>query len=431
VRVKKRVKKLRLSYGVHISAAIAFIEKDKSAKRFLAGYHDRTYEEYARAFCLFFNWLKQKKGINLTPTQFLNEQLERSKGNTVEDRSWAANLAIDFCRDNPDFKGLSNSHANLHWNVIDQFFKTNLVPFCGTRNPLRTKAGRRKYKPKPLAREDAKRILAALSPRERAIAFSMLQSGMACKECLDSFNFMLPYVQEQIKAGAERIRIDFDERKGNGFSYFTFIGNDGVQQLRLWLNERENWIKEHKFKLSPEAQNAIFITRTGEPMTEAKFQRNFTCQLYRKGIKKEPFEVVTHQLRKIFKTEASPPERNINGGIVEFMMGHVRGLEAVGGTYDQSPQIYQKMIEKEYQKLEPFLNLFSESIEQPGESEALKQIEQLQARIEKMEQQTTLAYVYNILSDKKNSEKLLRSLLPQKLQKEIKETEQSIEAENP
>jgi hypothetical protein len=173
VRVKKRVKKLRLSYGVHLSAAIAFIEKDESAKRFLARYEGRTYEEYVRAFCLFFNWLKQKKGINLTPTQFLNEQLERSKGNTVEERGWAANLAIDFCRGNPDFKGLSNSHANLHWNVIDQFFKRNLVPFCGgSRNPLGTKAGRRKYRPKPLAREDAKKILAALSPRESNCLFN-------------------------------------------------------------------------------------------------------------------------------------------------------------------------------------------------------------------------------------------------------------------
>jgi hypothetical protein len=201
---------------------------------------------------------------------------------------------------------------------------------------------------------------------------------------------MLPYVQAQIKAGAERIRIDFAERKGNGFSYFTFIGNDGVQQLRLWLNERENWIKNNKVKLRPEAQNAIFITRTGEPMTEAKFQKNFTCQLYRKGIKTKPYEVVTHQLRKIFKTEASPPERNINREIVEFMMGHKGDIGSSGGTYDQSPYVIQKMVEKEYQKLEPFLNLYSEKVEQPGESEALKQIEQLQARMEKEQAQARM-----------------------------------------
>jgi integrase len=378
--------KLRLSYGVHISEVQVFIESDESAKRFFARYQDRTYIEYGRAFSLFFKWLRQVKGINLTPTELLNEQLKRSRGNTVEDRRWAANLAIDFCRDNPDFKGHSDTHTRLHWNVLSQFFRNSEVPFCSSRNPLGTKAGRRKYKPKPLAREDAKKILVALSSREKAIAFSMLQSGMACEQCLGRFNFMLPYVQAQIKAGAERIRIDFDERKGNGFSYFTFIGNDGVQQLRVWLNERERWIKNFNLKLSPKAQKAIFISRTGKPITEAQFQRNFTSQLYTKGIKTKPYEVVTHQLRKIFKTEASPPERNINREIIEFMLGHKGDIGSSGGTYDQSPQIYQKMVEKEYQKLEPFLNLFSESIEQPGENEALKQIEQLQARMEKMEQ---------------------------------------------
>ena len=432
----RALKKLLLSYGVHHSDAIAFVESDKSAKTFLARYHDRTYNEYLRAFCLFFNWLKQKKEINITPTELLNKQLMKSRKGTIEERRWAATLAIEFCRDNPDYKEHSNTHSRIHWNVIDQFFKYFEVPFCGCRNPLGTKAGKRKYKPKALTREDAKKLLTALSPRERAIAFSMLQSGMAVEQCLEKFNFMLPYVQKQLKAGAERIRIDFDERKGNGFTYFTFIGSDAIQQLRVWLSERERWIQKHSWKLSPKAQNAIFISRTGEVITISKFQRNFASQLYRKGIKTKPYEIVSHQLGKIFKTESSPPERNIDGGIVEFMLGHKGGIDAVGGPYDLSPEVHQLMVEKEYQKLEPSLNLFSETIEQPSESQALKEIQELGEKIKKIENLASLAYTLKILKgavnvdqekDSSEHEKFLRALLSQETQKILADAEAEAE----
>ena len=62
----------------------------------------------------------------------------------------------------------------------------------------------------------------------------MISSGMGIKETLAIFNFMLDYIQARIRAGAERIKIEFQERKGNGFSYFTYISRDAIQQLRLW-----------------------------------------------------------------------------------------------------------------------------------------------------------------------------------------------------
>jgi len=43
------------------------------------------------------------------------------------------------------------------------------------------------------------------------------------------------------------------------------------------------------------------------------------------GLKKMPYEKVSHMFRKLFKSEASIPERAIDRNITEFWMGHTEG----------------------------------------------------------------------------------------------------------
>ena len=40
-------------------------------------------------------------------------------------------------------------------------------------------------------------------------------------------------------------------------------------------------------------------------------------------------------------------------------MGHINGIDAVGGEYDKTPEIHERVIEGEYRKLEPYLNVYS------------------------------------------------------------------------
>ena len=70
-------------------------------------------------------------------------------------------------------------------------------------------------------------------------------------------------------------------------------------------------------------------------------------------------QVTTHMFRKLFKTEASVPDRAIDHEIVEFWMGHIKGIDAVGGPYDRNPEIHEEIFEKEYAKLEPYINIYS------------------------------------------------------------------------
>jgi hypothetical protein len=63
--------------------------------------------------------------------------------------------------------------------------------------------------------------------------------------------------------------------------------------------------------------------------------------------------------RKLFKSEASVPDRGIDPDCVEFWMGHSNEIKGKGGIYDKTPDLYADMIEKEYAKLEPYLNIYS------------------------------------------------------------------------
>ena len=54
------------------------------------------------------------------------------------------------------------------------------------------------------------------------------------------------------------------------------------------------------------------------------------------------------------------------------MMGHSSGtgqdhkLDVVGGVYDHAPMVYPGVVEKEYSKLEPYLNIYSSKIQGQG-----------------------------------------------------------------
>jgi hypothetical protein len=84
-----------------------------------------------------------------------------------------------------------------------------------------------------------------------------------------------------------------------------------------------------------------------------------------------PLSVRSHGFRKFFEQEASPPERGVSRAYVTFMMGHSSGkdtngnrvahpLDVPGGVYDHAPQVYPSAVEKEYAKLEPYLNIYSQ-----------------------------------------------------------------------
>jgi hypothetical protein len=345
----------RLSYGAGSGAVRAFVDGNSVVGEFLAKFKAKsgTYNRYARDLCLFFNWLREKKGLEMVPEELLNEHLRRRAGLQVEDRRWALKLALEFSRDNPDFAGESDSHKYVMFTAIKQFFAYHEADLTSSRAVF-GKRVKRKFKTKQFSVADVKKILGCLKQRERTICLVQLQSGQGIGEVLNRFNFMFDYVDGYIKAGAERIRIDFDERKGNDFNYFSFISRDAIQELKKWFAVRKKWLKHARVD-----SNAIFITRTGKPYTVQGFMGRYAEQVTKAGFRTGPFSVNSHKFRKLFKTESRPPERGIDQDCVEFMMGHLSGIESIGGVYDKTPELYAGVIEREYAKLEPYINIYS------------------------------------------------------------------------
>lgn len=231
---------------------------------------------------------------------------------------------------------------------------------------------------------EAKNFLGRIAQRDRCILFIQWQSGMSAGDVLHKFNFMWhSQVKPQLDDGCERMKIEFDERKRNDRWYFTYISRDGIHELQKWLGLREGMIKtlidqdveldEAIIKGEP-----IFITRWGTPLKSQVFAhhlRRITAG-----------RITSHMFRKLFKSEASVPDHGIDRNIVEFWMGHINGIDAVGGCYDRNPEIREEILEMEYAKLEPYINVYSGVQQEPlteEEKEWMRFSGQLRESLEK------------------------------------------------
>lgn len=349
-----------LAFGVSRVEVSEFVESDRLVAQYLGKYKAKSFGEYGRALCLFFKWLHVSENIQFSPTEFLNECRRKSLSNRVEDLDWACGLALKFSRDNPAWRDKADKYKLCMFIKVKQFFDRYRVPLTLEKGVFgRTK--RRKYAPKQMTVDSALKVLGNLGQRERAVCMTMFQSGQSEDAILNFFNRQYEYLTACLRNGQKRIRLDFPERKGNGFAYFSYISNDAIQELKKWLTIRQKWLDKHG-----KASNYIFIMNNGEPLTPAKFGVQFYRTVRRLKLSSGPFMLTSHMFRKLFKTESSPPERGVSSDYVEFMMGHLSGIESVGGIYDRTPEIHEEVVEKEYARIEPFLNIYSGKVQGQG-----------------------------------------------------------------
>jgi integrase len=355
-------RKSRFKYSVTQRDTAEFLDANGCIRDYLARYDkdSTTYIEKARGLVRFFSWLKTVKNVELSPSQFLDLHLQKRNSNSTEERRWALRLALEYSRDNPDLKGKAANYAYTAFFLpVKMFCDYHEAPLTQNKG-LFPKRSRRKYPERPFTAEYARRILSVLSQRDRAICMTELQSGQSIQQVLVDVNMNCKYVFREIDAGKQRIRLDFPERKGNGFAYFSFISQDAIQEIQKWRPLREQILRGLNLK-----SDYLFITETGRPLPRKQFHNNFRLTLTRHKLYTGPLSVRSHGFRKFFEQEASPPERGVSKSYVSFMMGHSGGsgedckLDVVGGVYDNAPRVYPGVVEKEYAKLEPYINVYS------------------------------------------------------------------------
>jgi integrase len=355
----------RLPYGVVGDELEGFVSSDSLVNEFVSRYkkHPNTLTAYAGTLFTFFRWLRVRKDLKVTGEELLNLHSQHRGSKSIEDRRWGLRLALEFSRDNPDLKSCSDRYRYQLFNVVKQFFDTFETPLSSADN-IYGKVAKRKFRPKQISVDDAKRMLGYFNVRDRAILLVMLQSGMAIGDVLNKFSPMLQELKAALQGKAKRFRVDFSERKGNDFQYFTFISQDALDELKKWLMLRESWLEGKSdpgtiFISKPIALHGQKQCNAGRPLTVLSFEVNFIRVVRKVKMKDGPWSVTPHMFRKLFKTESRAPERNVDQDIVEFMMGHSSGIQAVGGVYDKTPELHSEIVEKEYSKLEPYLNLYS------------------------------------------------------------------------
>lgn len=364
----------RFRYSVSEGDVERFVAANGCVRDFLSKYAENkgTFYEKATGLARFFRWLQIVKGLDITPSVFLNTHLKKRSGSTVEDRRWALQLALEYSRDNPNLKGKAAHYVySAFFLPVKIFCDYHEAPLTST-NGFFPGRGRRKYKDKPFTVEFVKRLLALLSQRDRAICMAQIQSGQAISQILVDVNEQGKRIFQEIDAGRKRIRLDFAERKGNNFPYFSFISVDAIQEIQKWRIERAQLLR----KLGTDSPY-LFITDSGQPLPPKQFHNNLRLMLIRHKLYSGPLSVRSHGFRKFFEQESSPPDRGVSRSYVSFMMGHSNGtgqdhrLDVVGGVYDPTPRVYPDVVENEYAKLEPYLNIYSNPHNQPATDEII------------------------------------------------------------
>jgi len=200
-----------------------------------------------------------------------------------------------------------------------------------------------KYDEKPFTIQKAKEVLAVLNQRDRAICMVMLQSGQSIGQVLVDINRDAQYIFDEIDQGKQRVRLSFKERKNNHFRYFSYFSRDAIQEIVKWRSEREERLSKHG-----KSSKWLFIDRRCKPLTPHQFQTNFKDLMRNHGIWTGPYTVRSH------------------------------------GTYDKSPWIH-KAVEQEYQRLEPYINIYSgkqvESVVQQENVELKKRLAKTEMQV--------------------------------------------------
>lgn len=315
---------------------LAEIGPSKAVERFLSGYGNvRTKAAYACELALYFRWLKGK-GVTLSPDALVTDNLEcvyESKPTDVLAKRRHTDLLNEYVNVHLIQREDSESKRSLAAAAIRSFYESNDSALFGHWK-------RAEQKPKaplpPLRAEDIRKVLQAMPMRIRTPLVVAWQSGIEINRVLEmDWSFVVG------KAGP--LKVELTGRKGHRKGYFTFIGNDSLEHLRL---------------LGPRGMPGYAAVRSNFRATARK--------LGQKGLLENPDlrSWTPHKLRHSFETEAS--HAGVKAKVRDYFQGHIEGIH---WTYNHRDELHEGDLVREYMKLEPFVSLDQTGVVLKGEFE--------------------------------------------------------------
>ena len=167
------------------------------------------------------------------------------------------------------------------------------------------------------------------------LASSGMRSGEAMQLRLDDLD---------LDRNPARIKIRGEYSK-NGKKRITFVSSEALNQLRDWLNYRQQFIEI----LKERGKHRRKIPLTSDDDRLFPFSTQNFSMIWKKALKKAGLyktDKVTnritlhpHNLRKFFRTYG----RWTNPDVPEALMGHQSGLVAIYARYDQAEEILEEV----------------------------------------------------------------------------------------
>ncbi len=215
--------------------------------------------------------------------------------------------------------GLASSTLRALSAHLKTFFRVNGIEVS---LPIR-------YKMKPVYRdraptpEEIRKIMDVASLRDKAVIAMLATGGFRINTLL---RLKYGHVREELEAGIVplHVHVPAELNKGKVCDYDTFINEEAVYYLRLYIEQR----KKGTEKIPPEEltdDSPLFRTydREVKPLSYRTFKSSFNKYLKIAGLDRKRGkmrEIRVHSLRKFFKTQmtalGAPTE------YVEYMMGH-------------------------------------------------------------------------------------------------------------
>jgi integrase len=285
-------------------------------------------------------WVKDggSKFSRFTPDQLVNYQAEA----TGRDRYAILDLAQAYIQTQHGRRGT----VKHKYVTIRSFFNHNRAELPGDKT-FSIKGDTPKVNG-DLSPDDFRRVILSCKPVYRALYLCMLQGGMGEGEITYWNQNGWDKLREDLKTGPDIIRVDLPGRKGerNENNFYTFIGRDAIDALKLWLRER------------PEGSRGIFTNQFNEPLSKKAIylywhRHIISLGLIEKGIGptsrggKNP-----HEIRDCFRSlwEKTPAKATV----AEFMMQHAVDENEYNKAYRD-----EAWMREEYRKAAPWLDLMS------------------------------------------------------------------------
>jgi integrase len=320
----------------------------------------------------------------MTPTALVDEALEDLKRDVRERRDVVKQRLVGFynwlldeapkrnTRGREVGKGLSSKISNTYVNAIRSFYSTFdiTVRLRGRSKLPKPKVENRRLR---LTNLDVRKLLDhCSSPRDRAIILTMFQSGMDVSTlCSLRYGDVAPGLEKNEHPLTLHLY-----RKKSGTEYVTFLGKDGIEAIRAYLNTLRARGIELKY------EDPLFLkegakAKTPEPIAPFLVQKLMRELAAKTGLVSEKNNgkqnpISPHALRESFSSILA--SHGVPSSVIDFMLGH-----EVGELNEAYQTVQLVDLKKIYREVEPYL-----SVSMGEDLTKLKEIEEREREVQRI-----------------------------------------------